>query len=149
MDAVLLGEVSAGAAAHLAGCEDCRARGEQFQSSVGAFEAASLAWSEARSHTMTRGVTGSKAGGLRATVPAWGLTAIVVFGSLVVWSRQEERRVTVPAASVAAYAASADSEKQIATDNVMLAGIDSAVGQTEPSPLVSESDEGLYSSGDR
>jgi hypothetical protein len=52
IDDVLMGDVAAATAAHLAGCVDCQARVAEVEAPLASFKAVSAAWSERRSATM-------------------------------------------------------------------------------------------------
>jgi len=52
IDDVLLGELAAAPAAHLAGCDACKAQVALAEAPIASFKAVSLAWSERRSATL-------------------------------------------------------------------------------------------------
>ena len=124
--------------AHCAACAPCCSRVSSFSASLQPFNHASLAWSEARSNTFTRDLSGHR--------PAWRLTAstarsvaaTLIIGLVAGATAGTHARptqlvgvaleaVTPPASRAFATDARA---QQIARDNAMMQAIDAEL--TEP-----------------
>ena len=134
LDDVLIGIGSAEAEAHLAGCAACAARTAEFRSALGSFNQATLAWSEAKSHTLTRDLTAGEAVGVpHLGLAAAGLCGLAVVGALLSVVPGTLHSRTEPSAA-SAQAAPVDRDREIAGDNAMLQDIDAALYQPEPSP---------------
>lgn len=133
LDDVLIGMGSAEAEAHLAGCAVCAGRKAEFAEAVAGFNQATLAWSEAKSHTLTRDLTaemGAGAGARRfGLAAAAGMCGVAVVAALL--SHGVPRTSDAPAA---APAAAVDREREIAGDDAMLRDIDAALYRPDPSP---------------
>ena len=152
LDEVLLGIATPVSTAHLAGCELCADRFTAFQtelrSQMDAFNQASMAWSEARSNTISRDVAHHKATS-RLTLPKlWSAAAAMVLAATIGLHVTLDRRAVAPEASnsstIQTASASLDAihpehdQAEIATDNAMLAAIDSEIGTPKPTQF------GLY-----
>jgi hypothetical protein len=159
LDEILLDIAPPAATAHLAACESCARRftafQTQLQAQMSAFNQASLAWSEARSNTISRDLTHHKATP-RITLPAaWSAAAALVlaatFGLHAGLDRAPGAQDATHAAAVRAAgldAASRDSadrdaadrdavhpehdQYELAADNAMLLSIDSEMGTPQP-----------------
>jgi hypothetical protein len=144
LDDLLLGEpVSADAQAHLAACELCRAQLAPFQSSVAAFNQATQAWSEAKSNTLNRDLSGlaptpSHTGWILAgsSVAAAVVVGVALSHSAGLSSRPAPLTAAVAPVATPAHTAvqpaATDREREIAEDNAMLGAIDSAIRPTAP-----------------
>ena len=152
LDEILLGIASPESSAHLAACDVCAGRFTTFQTELraqmSAFNQASLAWSEARSNTISRDLAHHKATP-RLTLPAmWSATAAMVLAATLALHVSLDRRSAALEASnsVASRTISASSDAihpehdqhELAADNAMLAAIDSEMGTPQPTQF------GLY-----
>ncbi len=140
LDDVLIGAGSPEAEAHLAECAACADRTAAFSAAMASFNQATLAWSEATSHTLTRDLTAGVAetAGARFGAIAAGVCGLAVVGAVLgagvgaglPGSRQSG---DVPA-SVAGQTEMGDRDREIAGDNVILEDIDAALYRPDPSP---------------
>lgn len=152
LDEVLLGIASPQSSAHLAACDLCTERFQTFQTELKAqmtaFNQASMAWSEARSNTISRDLASHKSTP-RLTLPAiWSATAAMVLAvTLALHVSLDHRSAALEASNSTAsqtISASADAihpehdQHELASDNAMLAAIDSEMGTPQPAQF------GLY-----
>ncbi|RXH55907.1 hypothetical protein [Granulicella sibirica] len=139
---VLLGLSTPASDLHLASCIECSEQLAEFRSTIGAFNKASLAWSEARSNSMPLeiprrkfsfggfGSLGSLAvSATFAFVVALALTLGIHYRSVKTLPNQAS---TSQAQNPRANTARQD---EIASDNAMLAAINSELYRPTPSPL--------------
>ena len=146
LDEVLLGLASSQSTAHLAACEVCTERFTSFQnelkSQMDAFNQASMAWSEARSNTISRDLTHHKATP-RLTLPkVWSAAAaMVLVATIGLHVSLDHRSAALEASNSKASATMSTSsdavhpehdQTELATDNAMLAAIDSEMGTPQP-----------------
>ena len=138
----LLGLSTPASDLHLASCIECSEQLAEFRSTMGAFNKASLAWSEARSNSMPLelprktfsfggfGSLGSLAvSATFAFVVALALTLGIHYRSAKPEPNQASSlRPQQPAADTAR-------QDEIAGDNAMLAAINSEIYRSTPSPL--------------
>jgi len=152
LDEILLGIASPESSAHLAACDLCEQRFTTFQTQLkaqmAAFNQASMAWSEARSNTISRDLTSHRATP-RLTLPAvWSASAAMVLAATLALHVSLDRRSAALEASNSTasqtISASADAihpehdQHELASDNAMLAAIDSEMGTPQPAQF------GLY-----
>ena len=152
LDEILLGIASAESTAHLAGCDVCTERFIAFQtelkSQMAAFNQASMAWSEARSNTISRDLAHHKATP-RLTLPkVWSAAAaMVLVATLGLHVTLDRRSAALEASNSTAsktISGSSDAihpehdQHELASDNAMLAAIDSEMGTPQPTQF------GLY-----
>ena len=134
LEDVLIGMGSAEADAHVAGCAACAGRKAEFAAAVAGFNQATLAWSEAKSHTLTRDLTaGTEGAGARrfGLAAAAGVCGAAVVAALL--SHEVPRAGETPGGT-AAPAAAVDRDREIAGDDAMLRDIDAALYRPDPSP---------------
>jgi hypothetical protein len=130
---VLIGLSSPEADAHLAVCQSCCDRLEQFRSTMKMFNQTSLAWSESRPSTDLRAAVRPKARPAIFVRTGWALAAMALLAiGIPVWNH--ESRILHSHASASAPAPS-DSETQIAEDNDLLRSVDAVLSENEASPL--------------
>jgi len=139
LDEVLLGIAAPEVSAHLAVCAPCTRRltifQTELQAQISAFNQASLAWSEARSNTISRDIRNHKATP-RLTLPAvWsGAAALVLAATFALHTSFQHAAGSLDAANSAATLSSPDAvhpehdQHELASDNAMLAAIDSEMG---------------------
>ena len=144
LDEVLLGIASQPATAHLAVCDPCTQRFVNFQAGLqaqmSAFNQASLAWSEARSNTISRDIRRHKSTP-RVTLPAvWSAASALVLAAIFTVNAGLQRTPgSLESANTAATISSPDavhpehSQFELASDNAMLDAIDSEMGTPQPS----------------
>ena len=138
LDEVLLDIAPPAAFAHLAACEFCAKRftafQTQFQAQMSAFNRASLAWSEARSNTISRDLAAHRPG-LRLTPAAmWYSTAAAILAVAFTLTTNLHRDAGLQAGTGTAQTetvASATPE-EIDADNAMLAAISSETATPRP-----------------
>lgn len=148
LDDLLCGLGSPDVLAHVAGCSACgellEAERQSLESTVLAFNDATLNWAQAKSNTIPRDLPQRQHGLLVTRGRAWSMAAALlvavtagIFGLRSM--RHDDLTVstnTVPAAAVPASVPVAQvSHDQIAEDDAMLRAIDSEVNQPEPSPI--------------
>jgi len=157
IDDVLMGDVAAERAAHLAACEDCKLRVEEFETPIASFKAVSLAWSERRSATLPSKLVMPVSSAWQRGA-GWAAAAVLLVGIGVPVARHETRgtqvvaskEVSLAGSGVAAQAAvatavresgpgvvapaSGKSAAQIARDNQMLQTIDRELDASVQSP---------------
>jgi hypothetical protein len=127
---VLIGMGSKASEAHLAACPLCRGRVEEFQSDLGAWNVASLNWSQARAgriqvHPARRRRPAAALG--------WALAAVALVAIAIPVGRNiESFGIHHNAAMVDPEE---DSEAQIAQDNELLKAVNAAINPREMSPL--------------
>jgi hypothetical protein len=146
LDEILLGIASPESSAHLAACSVCERRFTAFQTQLkeqmAAFNQASMAWSEARSNTISRDLASHKATP-RLTLPAvWSAAAAMMLAATLALHVSLDRRSSALEASnsAASQTISASSnaihpehdQSELASDNAMLAAIDSEMGTPQP-----------------
>ena len=127
-DDLLLGEAEPAVSAHLDACAECQARQQVFTASLESFNAASLAWSQARSHTHTRDLPAATSA-RRFVLPAsaWALATVLLvaialfFGVARFLGPSLSKRLSNTAVPASAH------QQEIASDNAMLADIDAAL----------------------
>jgi len=135
LDEVLMGFGSAAASAHLAVCEPCEQRLSAFQTQMAQFNQASLAWSEARSNTISRDLSTHKPTPRLTLSAAWSSAAafalVLAFG---VTAGLQHAPATLEAAnaSTAQAGAAPDPQHEIDSDNAMLQAIDSEIATPQP-----------------
>ena len=144
LDEVLLGVASPEASAHLAGCDPCTERYLSFQTELqaqmSAFNQASLAWSEARSNTISRDLRRHKSTP-RVTLPAvWSAASALLLAAIFTVNAGVQRTAgSLDATNSAAAISSPEAvhpehnQFELASDNAMLDAIDSEMGTPQPS----------------
>jgi len=152
LDEILLGIASPESSAHLAACGLCSERLAAFhvelKTQMSAFNQASMAWSEAHSNTISRDLTRHKVTP-RLTLPkVWSAAAaMVLVATLGLHVSLDRRSAALEASnSKASQTISNTSDAihpehdqyELASDNAMLAAIDSEMGTPQPTQL------GLY-----
>lgn len=139
LDELLLGAARPELRAHCDGCVSCKRQVAAFASSLEAFQRASLAWSEARSNTITRDLSGHRpswhltAGIARSLVAVFvlGVAAAVAAGTYP-WSTHSLGPVLTATARPSAQPFASEARAQeIAQDNAMLEAIDSELTEHE------------------
>ena len=146
LDEILLGIAVAETTSHLKDCYVCADRFDTFQtelkSQMAAFNEASMAWSEARSNTISRDLTHHKATA-RLTLPkVWSAAAATVLvAALGLHVKLNHRPAALEASSATASETISGSSNaihpehdqyELASDNAMLAAIDSEMGTPRP-----------------
>ena len=146
LDEILLGIAAAEATSHLTDCNVCAERFDTFQaelkSQMAAFNEASLAWSEARSKSISRDLTHHKATS-RLTLPKMWSAAVatVLVAALGLHAKLDRRPASLEASNATAsetVSGSSDAihpkhdQYELASDNAMLAAIDSEMGTPRP-----------------
>lgn len=143
LDEVLLGIASPEVSAHLADCPPCTERFTTFrtelQAQMSAFNQASLAWSEARSNTISRDLRQHKATP-RLTLPAvWsGVAALVLAVTFALHTSFQHTAGSLQTANSTATLSTPEAvhpehdQHELASDNAMLAAIDSELGTPQP-----------------
>jgi len=136
---VLIGMASDESNEHLAGCEFCRSRVENFGRDMDLFNRTSLAWSESASLASAHPMI-PRPKSHRLTFLAIGLaTAIALLlavatplwhGTSHSWSNEQSLHAGAPGVS-----GPEDSEAQIAQDNNLLKAVNEAINPEEVSPL--------------
>jgi hypothetical protein len=141
LDEVLLGFASEDATRHVAVCEPCGVRIEAFRNQMAVFNHASMAWSEARSNTISRDIATHKPTPRLTLTTVWSSAATLVvalaFG-LTTILHQVPVATDLKAASPdqAVIAAHPDHDQnELASDNEMLAAINSEFGAPRPAQL--------------
>ncbi len=144
LDEVLLGIASPEVSAHLADCDPCTVRFTAFKSELqyqmSAFNQASMAWSEARSNTISRDIRQHKATP-RLTLPkVWSAAAaLVLAATFALHTGFQHTAPSLEAANSTATISSPEAvhpehdQHELASDNAMLAAIDSEMGTPQPS----------------
>lgn len=144
LDEVLLGVASPEVSAHLAGCDPCTERFVSFQTKLqvqmSAFNQASLAWSKARSNTISRDIRRHKSTP-RVTLPAvWSAASALLLAAIFTVNAGLQRTAGSREATNAAAAISSaeavhpeHNQFELASDNAMLDAIDSELGTPQPS----------------
>lgn len=139
LDEVLLGIASPEVSAHLADCPPCTVRFTIFQTELraqmAAFNQASLAWSEARSNTISRDIRQHKATP-RLTLPAlWSAAAaLILAATFALHTSFQHTAGLLDAANSSAINSSTEAvhpqhdQHELASDNAMMAAIESETG---------------------
>ena len=120
--------------AHLAACEACSAELASFRESMGVFNKASLAWSEARSNTMPLHPETRRSSWL-GPIGTWALSGALAFLVAFFLTSAIHHHDEMLQAKNPAAATEVNREQEIATDNAMLAAINSELYRRVPSPL--------------
>ena len=141
LEDLLIGDAAPEATAHLLACPQCRARQTAFLAVVADFNQSTLDWARTRAAAAPAVLPSSTRRPRLFSAPAYALAAamLVLFSLLFAGvaarhpaARQNAVAVFHPAAPVAA----ADlPEAQIAEDNHLLAQIDLALDQPDPTPV--------------
>jgi ferric-dicitrate binding protein FerR (iron transport regulator) len=124
---VLIGLPAAASEAHIEQCAECRARVEDFQSSVRLFNQASLAWIDAQPGRTLPAARPFRSARRRLMLAAWA-TAAALFVMAGVPFLRHPIQMQSPAMT-----APTDSEEQIAEDNELLRAVDAAINPDEQS----------------
>lgn len=129
LDEVLMGIASAEISAHIEICQPCGDRLEAFKTQMSVFNQATMAWSESRSNGLSRDIA--------AHTPTPRLTLATVWCSAATAMLALAFGLTItlhkaPAANDAAYSHPDHDQRELATDNAMLAAIDSEMGTPRP-----------------
>jgi predicted anti-sigma-YlaC factor YlaD len=130
---VLIGIGSSASESHLAGCPLCRGKVEEFQSSLGAWNVATLNWSEARAERAGAIQVRPAQPRLPMAALGWALAAVALVAiAIPVW-----RDVSFLGShhDTAVVAPQEDSEAQIAQDNELLKAVNAAINPDEMSPF--------------
>lgn len=133
LDDVLMGMGSVESEAHLARCPQCRAKVEQFGADVRLFNAASMAWSEARPRralepaalTPTRRMPFALMGS--AATAALAVVLAISVGRHEGWFSAPNGTSTDVQIR--------DSQAQIVQDNQLMQAVNAAIGPQEESPV--------------
>jgi len=150
-DDILIGAGSPEAAAHLAACEPCGQRlaafETQFQAQMSVYNQASLAWSEARSNSISRDLAAHRPSFRVTPAGVWSTAcALLLAVTFTVTANLQRQSATLEAANTPAAAAGMDDQPvnadQLASDNAMLAAIDSEMHAPRPAQF------GLYENTD-
>ncbi len=126
LDEVLMGFASEDATLHVAACEPCGARLDVFRSQMAVFSQASMAWSDARSNTISRDILAHKPTRRLTLTTVWSSAATLMLAlafSLTTALHQGPR-----AADSAVVAHPDHDQSELASDNEMLAAINSEFG---------------------
>jgi len=144
LDDLLCGLELPGVLAHVAACPACgellEAERQSLESTVLAFNDATLNWAQAKSNTISRDLPQRQTGFLITRGRAWSMaTALLVAVTAGIFGlhgmRHNDLTANTNAAPAAAVPAAQVSPDQIAQDDAMLRAIDSEVNQPEPSPI--------------
>jgi hypothetical protein len=129
LDEVLLGFAAPAASAHAASCPDCQARLDSFRGQLAAFNQASSDWSVARSNTISRDLAGHRTALRLTPATLWYSTAAAVlavaFSISTGLHRESVSLQSARAAQSEVVAEVAPDQGELASDNAMLAAIDS------------------------
>lgn len=132
---VLIGMGSSASESHLAACSLCRGRIEEFQSDLGAWNAATLNWSESRAARIQ--VSRDQIRPARRPLPlaalGWALAAMALVAIAIPVGR--ENGLFGTHRGTATVVPQEDSEAQIAQDNELLKAVNAAINPREMSPL--------------
>jgi len=157
IDDVLMGDLAATTAAHLAACEDCKLRVAEFATPIASFKAVSLAWSERQSATLPSKLTLPVTSAWQRGASWAAATAVLLVGIGVPMARHETRATQIVASNGTSQAAPRTAiatvarvqeagrgapglvaptkpDAQIARDNQMLQAIDRELDASVQSP---------------
>lgn len=131
---VLIGMGTAAAEAHVAACAECREQMETFRTGMENFNAATLAWSQAR--PMRRPIVTRTRARIAMAGAGWALAAALLFAvCLTTWKRYQSQNQTAEQPAVTQSAPQAeDTETQIAQDNELMRSVDAALSASD-SPI--------------
>jgi len=133
LDDALIGMGCGESQGHLARCPECRAKIEQFGADIQLFNAASLAWSEARPR---RPLEPARLTPVRRMPFALvGSTVAAALAVAVVLSVGHHESGLTPQSRSANGVQIQDSQTQIAQDNQLMEDVNAAIGPQEASPL--------------
>ena len=130
----LIGLTTPNQQAHLASCETCSAELAAFHESMGVFNKASLAWSEARSNSMPLQPEPRRSSRL-APIGTWAVSGVLAFVVAFFLTSAIHHHTDALEAKNPAAATESTREQEIASDNAMLAAINSELYSRVPSPL--------------
>ncbi len=138
-DSFLGGVVPAEVQAHLDSCETCRHELRGFEVSMDTFSDVAMAWSEAQPKFSPRSVT---IGSIKVAVnrrqvfarAGWVMAGVMVLAVSLptIWHREH---AAVAAKNAAPVLIQQDSAEQIAQDNDLMRGVDTALQANDPSPF--------------
>jgi len=136
---VLIGMGPVEAEAHLARCVECRGKVEEFAGDVGLFNAATMAWSEARSVRQApagrMAVTARPAPVRRMPFALAGSAAASILAIVVAVSVGHREGWFAPASNPNSAVVLPDSQAQIAQDNALMEAVSAAISPQEESPI--------------
>jgi len=144
LDDILIGIASPDTSTHLAECLPCAERLTAFQSQMAVFNQASMAWSEARSNTLSRDLAKHKVTPRVTLTTVWGSAATLMvalaFGlSFTLHQTPATLEAANPSSPQPAIAVHPEHDQhELASDNAMLEAIDSEMGAPQPAQF------GLY-----
>lgn len=131
LDDVLIGLGSLQSQAHLAACPQCRAKVEVFRADMRLFDAASMAWTEARPPQARPAA--SHARRTRLAFASWAaVAAALVLMAFAIW---HFRPAPPPNQANTAQSQPVDNQAQIAEDNQLLEAVNAAISPDEESPI--------------
>lgn len=142
LDELMMGVDRPELQAHCAACAPCCSRISAFSASIQPFNDASLAWSQARSHTFTRDLSQHRQTWRLTANAARSAVAMLVLGlvaSLTAGMHLRPAQVTGESLATVTQPAphpfSADARaQQIARDNAMMQAIDAELTEPESTP---------------
>ncbi len=142
LDDLLLGAGSAADEHHLAMCAVCSGRLAEFRTSLAIFNQASAAWSHARSNGISRELTPRAASHAAA---AWSLACMTILAAAISLTSHLHRSPDLAAAGANEHVLeqAVSGEEEIASDNAMLAAIDSKLSEPVHSPVVAYGSESV------
>ncbi len=140
LDELLMGVASPELRAHCATCTRCSDRETALSESIQFYSQASLAWSEARSNTFTRDLSGHRPARRITASAARSVAATLIFGLVAslsagthLWPVHFAGPALQAGSTTRAFAPDARAQ-QIARDNAMLEAIDAELTEPESTP---------------
>ena len=140
LDEILMGIADSAASSHAETCQVCAGRLTQFRAALGEFNHASLAWSEARSNSLTRDLRAHRLSPTLSRPALWScVSAGVVAAALLLTAGLEHhtaagRNASMQASALAGSDYESSRQQEIAMDNEMLAAISSEIDHPTPIP---------------
>jgi predicted anti-sigma-YlaC factor YlaD len=142
LEEVLLGLDCPRTENHLAECEGCRGKIDEFRGTLELFNRTSTAWFEAKSNSLNRDL-GQREASIRMGVrPVWACVAMLVAvlaGAIGVGASRHAgagagTALRAGSSVDSSVGSSVDEASEIAGDNAMMRQIDSVISTPEPSP---------------
>ncbi len=133
LDDLLLGTASAACTAHAAACELCAQRLQSFRAGIATFNQASIAWSQARSNTLSRDLSTHRPQPWLTLAAARSYAAALLVVAAVMLTAGIHHRALATSASQARVGHALGSD-ELASDNALLDAIDSEIYRPVPVP---------------
>jgi hypothetical protein len=132
---LLIGESASASASHLAACPSCRAKVEEFQSGLEAFNQTALSWCEMRSVTLPVPQVPAKPRHWPLATMGWAAAGLLLIMMAPIVRQTNWFHPNHGAPVITAHEGEGDTEAQIAQDNELLKAVNAAINPSEEPQL--------------